>query len=675
MSVIDRQDLLDQIEKQATDRCCTYRKRDEQPREADTEERRQYRCKLVRQNRALTNAISNERLIGRSDLLEINYLKRGLLASRAVCRIQIRNARGHVVGHGTGFMVSPRLLLTNQHVLRDDDEARRSLAEFNYEDDIFSRPKTPALFALAPTVFFEPDRALDFALVAVEPTALDGRTALGDFGYLKLRPESGKALIGEAVGIIQHPSGASKKIAVRANRVQGVLDDFIHYETDTEPGSSGAPVFSDEWEVVALHHAGVKARDDEGRVLNRDGGMWQPDEGEDAIQWRANEGVRISRVVQELVERMEALEESQRLLLREVVRKADVGSGPYIAAGTDGVEERRSGGWYEEGQGYDREFFGDEAVLDLPELRLAPQDARPPLLYRHFSIVMSRSRRQAIYTACNINGDLLVANARSVGWKTDPRLDDQDQLDDRFYRNQPGRENPLDRGHLVRRLDPSWDDIAVEAIDDTFHFTNAALQHRSFNNGIWGRLEDALLARADRRTSMTVFTGPILSLGDPVLRVPRDGGVDQAQVPLEFWKVIAFATDENFLAAAGFRQSQTDVLRSMNLDFTEPVERDIEAHIDTLLTYQVPIVDIENATGLSFHYLRDYDAVPEDLEAARPRVVRAADDIRVDASRAEPRRIGAVADPYPAGGLRNPARKTSTRKKPPARKPLHDTKR
>ena len=28
-----------------------------------------------------------------------------------------------------------------------------------------------------------------------------------------------------------------------------------HYSTDTEAGSSGSPVFNDQWEVVALHHS------------------------------------------------------------------------------------------------------------------------------------------------------------------------------------------------------------------------------------------------------------------------------------------------------------------------------------------------------------------------------------------------------------------------------------
>ena len=49
-----------------------------------------------------------------------------------------------------------------------------------------------------------------------------------------------------------------------------LLDSFLHYETDTEPGSSGSPVFNDQWEVVALHHASVAAPDhaELGSIMN-----------------------------------------------------------------------------------------------------------------------------------------------------------------------------------------------------------------------------------------------------------------------------------------------------------------------------------------------------------------------------------------------------------------------
>ena len=84
---------------------------------------------------------------------------------------------------------------------------------------------------------------------------------------------------------------------LRSNELVDLFDDYAHYVTDTEPGSSGSPVYNDQWEVVALHHAGVPRRDSEGRLLTRDGSVWQEGMDPDLIGWVANEGIRVSSLV------------------------------------------------------------------------------------------------------------------------------------------------------------------------------------------------------------------------------------------------------------------------------------------------------------------------------------------------------------------------------------------
>ena len=41
---------------------------------------------------------------------------------------------------------------------------------------------------------------------------------------------------------------------------------MLHYTADTDGGSSGAPVFNDEWQLVALHHGA--AEDESGTPVN-----------------------------------------------------------------------------------------------------------------------------------------------------------------------------------------------------------------------------------------------------------------------------------------------------------------------------------------------------------------------------------------------------------------------
>ena len=80
-------------------------------------------------------------------------------------------------------------------------------------------------------------------------------------------------------------------IAIRNNILEYRTDQTLLYETDTDQGSSGSPVFSDNWELVALHHYGepyLQKMDDQGR----------------AIPTNVNEGVRISAIYDDLTKRL-----------------------------------------------------------------------------------------------------------------------------------------------------------------------------------------------------------------------------------------------------------------------------------------------------------------------------------------------------------------------------------
>ena len=81
---------------------------------------------------AAADPVVLERLLGTNDLMGISFLNLGLQVSRTVGRITIRRPNGQVRGFGTGFMVSPRLLLTNNHVLGSSGEAAASFVEFDY---------------------------------------------------------------------------------------------------------------------------------------------------------------------------------------------------------------------------------------------------------------------------------------------------------------------------------------------------------------------------------------------------------------------------------------------------------------------------------------------------------------------------------------------------------------
>jgi endonuclease I len=263
-------------------------------------------------------AVTLERVLGKSDLLGVSYLEAGVAASRSVGRIRIRNEKGRIVGFGTGFKVSPKLLLTNNHVLHNTQEAAFSQVEFNFQDGRDGRPLAPVVFDLDPGALFITDRALDFSLVAIKDVPSTG-ASLQSFGFCPLIEAEGKILLGEYASIIQHPNGLAKQIALRENQVIDILDNFLHYETDTAPGSSGSAVFSDQWEVVALHHSGVPKRDQQNRILSTSGAVWTQEMGEDKVAWIANEGVRISRIIKHI--KNQNLPTAQRQLRTEMLER------------------------------------------------------------------------------------------------------------------------------------------------------------------------------------------------------------------------------------------------------------------------------------------------------------------------------------------------------------------
>lgn len=217
------------------------------------------------------------------DFVGVGFLDRARHAANAVGRI----ARLGGQPHGTGFLVAPGLLLTNHHVIPTPAAAAELQVQFDYETDAFDRPRQPTAFALDPSACFVSDgiKGLDFTLIGVGPRR-DGARQLEEFGFLILSDAPDKHMLGELANIIQHPDGRYKELVLRENHLVARDDtqQVLHYVADTEAGSSGSPVFNNQWEPIALHHWG-------GPWLEVMGNQGQP------LSREINEGIRISAIV------------------------------------------------------------------------------------------------------------------------------------------------------------------------------------------------------------------------------------------------------------------------------------------------------------------------------------------------------------------------------------------
>ncbi|MHA7241546.1 DNA/RNA non-specific endonuclease [Arthrobacter sp. TMS1-12-1] len=248
--------------------------------------------------------------------------------------------------------------------------------------------------------------------------------------------------------------------------------------------------------------------------------------------------------------------------------------------------------------GFDEQFLG--VSVPMPVLAGVETVLLP---YTHFSVLMRPDKRLAAITALGVDGAKLMDLDRSgIQWRLDPRLSEDEQTGERVYAR-----NDIDRGHLVRRASAVWGDTRAEAQqanEDTFHYTNAALQAAKFNQGLdlWLGLESYLPEdAADSGRRLIVFTGPIFSDVDPVYR-----GVE---IPLRYFKVAVFLQDGS-LAATGYVVDQTPQLADLE-DVPKPgAVGDDAPPLGPFRTFQVPIRDIAALTGLGLDQLVGVDWMP-----------------------------------------------------------------
>ena len=231
--------------------------------------------------------------------------------------------------------------------------------------------------------------------------------------------------------------------------------------------------------------------------------------------------------------------------------------------------------------------------------------------YQHFTVVMSKSRRMARFVAVNIEGESSQRVARGDDqWFLDGRIPVDAQIGEELY-----VDNGLDRGHLVRREDPNWgtEDEAQIANEDTFHFTNCSPQMASMNQKTWLGLENYILQNTRRwRERVTVFSGPVFGDGDLIYR--------GARIPLAYWKVVAFLSDDFKPSASAYMMDQVHELGSL------------EATFGTYKTYQRSVRYVAERTGLDFGSLTNFDGFSNEeahLSAQIETVIENLGDIRV----------------------------------------------
>jgi len=633
-----------------------------------------YRELLAETTSPVIAARTLERIIAGNDLVGVSYLAIGSRAARSIGRVHLLDDGGRLVGYGTGFLVAPGVLMTNNHVLGSDLEAKHAFIEFDYELDIDGRDRPTVGFALLPDQGrFITNKELDFAIVAVAPRSQDGRRNLSEFGYLPLRPRPGKAFEGEYLTIIQHPGGERKQICVRENKLIKYLDNTIWYQTDTVAGSSGSPVFNGLWEVVALHHSGIPSTDKQGRTLAIDGRVWDASMGEAAMKWIANEGIRISRIVEFLrsnnprdaiarnvVDAPLLPVHEQRELgansagnvasLRDGTIRISVpvpisiqfGSQQNLASsdaspqfdaplmpnadGSFGIEDvviNQTN--YDKRPGYDETFLGKGKLqVPLPVLSKTQRAKAVKLIgggaganvlrYYNYSVVMNGERKLAFFSAVNIDGSQRRDTGKREGdkWFIDPRIPEKFQVGEKFYASVKIKE-----AARVRVFDRGH---LVRRLDATWGPTTSEAKRNGddtfhFTNCSpqhykFNQGHDLWAGIEDFVLFHAENKDQLATvINGPIFR--RDDEARQGvKIPRQYFKIAVFVKN-GALAAGGFVLSQTDLLAQ---DLPDEALKPLDP--EEAKAFQFKISKIAALTGLDFGLLTQHDMAMQAFEAA-----------------------------------------------------------
>ena len=237
-------------------------------------------------------------LVARIPTVPLSQLREFLeTIERHICLIVSRAGVDGPAEVGTGFLVAPELVLTCQHVLKsfpNGQVSQGSQIELHFDfmkgDQIdrvgVSVPEVRKVVPADPWYLesgnaTDPDgvegnltpedmkrigNALDFVLLRLaEPVGLQPVSRGGGKrrGWITMPPPNVAATLAAQDWIIipQHPDGLPQRIDLGRYVGPDQTQTRIRYSTNTAPGTSGAPCFNQNFQLVGVHNARVGPKD------------------------------------------------------------------------------------------------------------------------------------------------------------------------------------------------------------------------------------------------------------------------------------------------------------------------------------------------------------------------------------------------------------------------------
>jgi hypothetical protein len=222
---------------------------------------------------ALEDDSSYEALLGDERFESINWFQVALERCRSVARIEDRFG----TGIGTGFLLhGPDLhsalpetvFLTNYHVVPEALTEDKAYIAFQGLEPTGEEPQRSRI----QEVLHGWGRDELDAVVAVLDHVPPGATTCPVATALPLRNSKPPP----RAYVIGHPRGLDRPmLSIHDNVLLDWDDTLVHYRSPTQKGSSGSPVFTRDWDLIALHHYG----DEQVPKLHHADGFYPANEG------------------------------------------------------------------------------------------------------------------------------------------------------------------------------------------------------------------------------------------------------------------------------------------------------------------------------------------------------------------------------------------------------------
>ena len=184
--------------------------------------------------------LRKEKVLEDSSFFSVDWLRQGEKAIEGVCKIIDPYSRSS----GSGFLLPGGYIMTNHHVISSDLVAEGIKVMFNYQekDGEIGQTLSKTLDVQSPYYL---NSELDVAIFKLNNT--DGIEHDGFTLETNPLPKEG-----QPVTILQHPQGRPKELTIGSFCGEEGID--ISYNASTDSGSSGSPVFNQQWQIIGLHY-------------------------------------------------------------------------------------------------------------------------------------------------------------------------------------------------------------------------------------------------------------------------------------------------------------------------------------------------------------------------------------------------------------------------------------